>query len=92
MNVEWDPAKNWSNFRKHGINFEQVKAVFEDPARIDEYDDRDYGEDRWIVIGAVGSVVVHVVYTIRNEDVRLITARRASTHEQTRYFSARPWQ
>lgn len=92
MNVEWDPAKNWSNFRKHGINFEQIKPVFEDPARIDEYDDREYGEDRWIVIGMVDSTVVHVVYTIRNGDVRLITARRASTHEQARYFSAKSSQ
>ena len=90
MNVEWDPAKNWSNFRKRGINFEQVKAVFEDPGRVDEHDDREYDQDRWIVIGAVGSVVVHVGYTVRNGDVRLITARKPSTHEQARYFSARP--
>ncbi len=91
MNVEWDPAKNRSNFRKHGINFEQARGVFENPARLDEFDDRGYGEDRWIVIGMVGSVVVHVVYTFRNGNVRLVSARKAATHEQARYFSGTPW-
>ena len=91
VNVEWDPAKNRADFRKHGVNFEQVKDVFADSARIDEFNDRGYGEVGWIVIGMVGSVVVHVVYTFQNGDARLISARKAATHEQARYFSGTPW-
>jgi len=47
MNVEWDPAKNLMNQRKHGIRFESAQMIFQDPDRIDEYDDREYGEERW---------------------------------------------
>ncbi len=87
MNVDWDPAKNRSNQRKHGVSFRVAQAVFQDPYRIDDYDDREYGEERWIVIGIVGPVVMYVVYNNRDGDVRLISARKAAPHEQARYFS-----
>jgi uncharacterized DUF497 family protein len=87
MHVEWDPAKDRLNQRKHGIGFEDVRSVFEDPDRIDDYDHRDYGEDRWIVIGKVDSQVVFVVYTNRGGGVRLISARKAAPHEEARYYS-----
>jgi uncharacterized protein len=44
MNITWDPAKNRENQRKHGISFDDAKAVFQDPDRIEVLDDRDYGE------------------------------------------------
>lgn len=79
MNITWDPAKNRSNQRKHGISFEDAKAVFQDPDRIDDFDDREYDEERWIVIGLVSSVIIHVIYTIRGGGIRLISARKATS-------------
>ena len=45
MIITWDPAKNRSNQRKHGISFHDAEAVFQDPDRIDDYDDREYDEE-----------------------------------------------
>jgi uncharacterized DUF497 family protein len=39
------------------------------------FDDRDYGEERWVAIGAVGRSILFVVYTMRNGVIRLISAR-----------------
>ena len=69
MNVTWDPAKNRSNQRNHGISFDEAQSVFQDPDRIDDFDDREYDEERWIVIGLVGPVIVFVVYTMRSGDL-----------------------
>ncbi len=90
MNVDWDPAKNRANQRKHGISFHVAQAVFQDPDRIDDYDDREYGEERWIVIGLVGPVILYVIYTHRDSSARLISARKAAPHEQARYLSRTP--
>lgn len=87
MTIEWDPAKNRSNARKHGITFDDARAVFEDPHRVDGYDDHDYGENRWSVVGRVGSVLVYVVYADREGGIRLISARKAAPIEQERYVA-----
>ena len=92
MNITWDPAKNRANQRKHGISFDDAKAVFQDPDRIDDFDDLEYDEDRWIVIGLVGSVIVYVIYTIRSGAIRLISARKATSHEQARYIFKTWWR
>ena len=92
MNVDWDPAKNRANQRKHRISFHVAQRVFHDPNRIDGYDDRVYGEERWIVIGMVGSVILYVIYTLTDGDIRLISARKAAPHEQAWYLSATAWR
>lgn len=90
MNFHWDPQKASLNLKKHGVLFEDAVQVFCDDRRLESYDDRgDYGEDRWATIGAVGPLLLVVVYTIReNESVRIISARRANTHEKARYRNA----
>lgn len=62
-------------------------SFFCDQGRIETDDDRqDYGEDRWVTMGAAYSAVLYVVYTIRQEDaVRLISARKANASEQKKY-------
>lgn len=47
MVFDWDPDKNAENLRKHGFSLEEAEAVFQDQARLEEFDDRDYGEERW---------------------------------------------
>jgi uncharacterized DUF497 family protein len=92
MIVDWDPAKDRSNRRKHGINFEVAQAVFEDPDRVEVYDDREYGEERWIAIGLVGRTVLYVVFAERNGGVRLISARKADPDDEADYFANKAWR
>jgi uncharacterized protein len=85
---EWDAAKAAENATKHGVDFETARQVFRDPFAIELLDDREnYGEDRFILIGIAESVVLTVVHTERNSRIRLISARRATKHEQDDYFA-----
>lgn len=63
-------------------------TVFRDPFAVERLDDReDYGEQRFVIIGmAEGHVVLFVAYTEREERIRIISARRATQHEQDDYF------
>ncbi|TEU19012.1 MAG: BrnT family toxin [Anaerolineales bacterium] len=87
MHFEWDESKSAINVRKHKIDFADVPVVFEGPMLID-YDDRqDYGEDRWIGIGLLRSIVVVVVFTERGKDtICIISARKANQNECERYY------
>jgi hypothetical protein len=85
-NFEWDDAKAAENEAKHGVSFALARSVFKDPFAIERRDDRqDYGEERFILIGMVQGVVLTVVYTLREERARLISARRATRLEQDDY-------
>ena len=56
MRFTWDEHKNLTNQRKHRVSFEPAARVFVDANRIEQYDDQeDYGEDRWITVGIVGT-------------------------------------
>jgi uncharacterized protein len=87
MNITWDPAKNRENQRKHGISFDDAKAIFQDPDRIEVLDDRDYGEERWVAIGTMGKIVALVVYTERNSGIRLISARKTDPDDTADYYA-----
>jgi len=91
LNFEWDEPKNRSNRLKHGVAFEDVTMLFAaDSQLIVDIDDRyDYGEDRWIGIGALSDLVIVVVFTEpRHDTVRIISARKANQYEQEYYFSS----
>lgn len=90
MRFDWDPAKNRSNVRDHGINFADVSAVFDGPTW-ERWDDRaDYGEERWLAIGLVQGLELTVVYTDlrtkRGVVRRIISARRATRDEREAYY------
>ena len=84
---EWDEDKNAANYAKHGVSFEQARLVFEDAFAVEEYDVRaDYGEERFTIAGMVEDVLIFVAYTERGDRVRIISARRATAHEQDDYY------
>ena len=86
---EWDDAKNKINKIKHGINFKTAARVFNDPYLIEEFDEEhSTDEDRWKVIGMVDDVLF-VIYTNRDEKIRLISAREATEQERRRYYGNR---
>lgn len=85
MSFEWDPNKAETNRKKHGIDFADAVIVLEDPQAITD-DDPDHEEARHITIGmdASGRVLV-VVYTWREDVIRIISARKATNYERKQY-------
>ncbi len=87
MEFEWDTDKAESNLRKHGINFAEATSVLKDDTAITIYDQHPI-EDRYITIGIsdLGQLLV-VVYTLRPNKIRLISARKANKRERQQYFN-----
>jgi uncharacterized protein len=87
MEFEWDEEKARANLAKHGVSFDEATRVFDDPAGIQDLDDRfDYGEERTVATGQVEGVVLKVTFTMRGDICRIISARRAKKHEEQDYY------
>ena len=85
---EWDEAKREANLVKHGVDFVDAVRVFADPLRVERVDQRrQYAEERRQVVGMVRGQVLFVVYTLRGDVRRLISARRASSNERRAYHT-----
>jgi uncharacterized DUF497 family protein len=83
---EWNEAKNRKNTKKHKVDFEEAKTVFDDPHAI-EFEASRNGEYRIIRIGKTAAkFILLVVYSIRGLVVRLISARQASKDERNLYI------
>jgi uncharacterized protein len=87
---EWDEQKSRSNRNKHRIDFETARSVWADPLMVILPDRMADGEERWHAIGVVGPVtvvvVVHVYPDLDNPlRIRIIGARKATSHERRRY-------
>lgn len=80
MEFEFDAVKSKNNLQKHGIDFVQVQAVWDDPERI-EVPARTEDEPRFLVIGQIGREHWSVVVGYRQERVRIISARRSRREE-----------
>jgi uncharacterized protein len=94
----WDPEKNLTNERKHGLGFDTATRVFDDPFAFSRLDRIEEGEERWQTIGLIDAVaVVLVAHTFREDEhgeeiIRIISARRATRHERQRYEQERSRQ
>ena len=89
MRYEWDNGKAAENHRKHGVDFTDAIAALEDGNRLEDIDTRfEYGEERVQVLGMAGGDVLFVIVTLPDEDsCRIISARKATRHEQDRYYA-----
>ncbi len=86
MNFEWDERKNESNLAKHGFDFADAPRIFDLPMVVDLDFRESYGEDRWTGIGLLDGRVVVIVYTEPSEQIiRIISIRKALSHERKRY-------
>jgi hypothetical protein len=92
MVFAWDEKKNRINRRKHGVSFETAARIFEDP-NVVSYRDRVVGaEERWHAIGCAGGIaILLVVHTSEEqngeEEIRIISARKASPSDRALYYS-----
>ncbi|MBQ6654109.1 MAG: BrnT family toxin [Erysipelotrichaceae bacterium] len=90
MRFEWDPNKNEINKRKHKVSFEEAVTVFydEDAIIFDDPDHSDAAEERFLLLGfSSKSRMLIVCHCFRedNKRIRIISARKATTEEQTVY-------
>ncbi len=90
MRFQWDTAKNRLNIRKHGIPFAIAQEVFDDPFCITIPDRTVKGEERWWTLGRLENlsilVVVHTwIVEDEDEDIRIISARKATPRERRFY-------
>ena len=81
----WDEAKRRSNLKKHGIDFRDAAKIFDGPLVTVEDTRENYGEPRFIALGLLDGLVVSFVYTEREDQIRIISIRKAMKHE-TRFF------
>ena len=87
MDFEWDGNKNKINLFKHGITFEEAQAIFDGIVLTRVDDRRDYAEARYISIGRLDEdLIILVVYTVRGDITRLISARKANRREKEVYY------
>jgi len=85
MTYQWDNDKATANLRKHGIDFADAVSVFSDELAITIPDER-FDEERFITVGMDAfSRVLVVVYTWRGNEIRLISARKATRPERKQY-------
>lgn len=80
MSFEYDPAKSASNLSKHGIDFDQAQALWDDPWML-EAPAKTEGESRFLSIGKIEGKHWAAVWTPRGEAVRIISVRRARKEE-----------
>ncbi|MGH9641454.1 MAG: BrnT family toxin [Terriglobales bacterium] len=90
MEFVWDERKNRANRRKHGVSFETAILVFDDPYHLSTQDREVEGEPRWQTIGVVHGIhVLLVAHTVTGESgeemVRILSARKATRRERSRY-------
>ena len=85
-NFSYDPSKAEANLRKHGVSFAEAQDALSDPLGITESAWDAVGEHRFVTmgLGSSGALLV-VVYTERDGDFRLISARKASRKERKTY-------
>lgn len=84
MEFEFYPAKSASNLEKHGIDFTAAQALWQDVMRV-EIPARTADEARWLVIGQIGGKHWSVLVTYREQQVRVISARRSRREEVALY-------
>ena len=72
---EWDKNKNQINIKKHGVSFDEAKAVFSDPDRLTLLDEgHSQTEDRYFCIGRANGGILTVRFVIRKGIIRIIGA------------------
>lgn len=81
----WDETKRESNIKTHGLDFMGCEAVFDGPVVTWDDDREAYGELRINLLGWLHGTVVHLTYTERDDDLHVISLRKAEKHE-IRYF------
>jgi uncharacterized DUF497 family protein len=93
LRFEWDPRKAAANLRKHGVSFEEARAVFlDEDALLQPDEEHSDDEARFLLLGISGrlrTLVVCHCYRREEEVIRIISARKANSRERQQYGDRR---
>ncbi len=91
MIFEWNIAKSERNLKNHGIRFTEAELAFEDFYAIEEFDDEHstIDEQRFKMLAMADEKILVVIYTLRSENYRIISARPAEKNERELYEQQR---
>jgi hypothetical protein len=84
VDFEFDPEKSTTNRDKHGIDFDEARALWQDAARV-EIPARTVDEPRSLVIGQIAGKHWSAVVTYREQRIRIISVRRSRDEEVAIY-------
>jgi uncharacterized DUF497 family protein len=84
MQFEFDSAKSAGNREKHGLDFHEAQALWDDPDLL-EIPVKTSDEPRFLVIGRIDGKHWSAIITYRGDTVRIISVRRARKEEITLY-------
>ena len=87
IKVVWSEKKNRQNIRKHKIDFDEAKTIFDDPLQISMSDpDHSFDELRFITIGmSEQNRLLIIAHTFLDDKIRIITARKPTRRERKNY-------
>jgi len=88
MRYTWSESKRRRNLREHGLDFTDARAVFAGVTYTFEDDRLDYPEQRYVTLGLLVGVPVSLVHTETNDEIRIISFRKATRREITIYFES----
>lgn len=88
MRYSHDPRKHAANLKKHGYDFVDAPLVIESPASV-TFEDRRfaYEEQRFITLGLLRGQVVVIATAESDEEIRVISMRKAERHEEEIYYA-----
>jgi uncharacterized DUF497 family protein len=84
--ITFDEDKRQANIAKHGIDLAECESIFDWPMVTMEDTRGDYGEQRLQSLGWLGVRVVMLIWTERDDSIRLISCRYGDKHETRHYF------
>ena len=87
MEFTWSETKRAANLKAHGLDFIDAPRVFEGLTFTFEDDRFSYGEQRFITIGLLAGFPVSIVHTESDNEIRIISFRKATKRETAIYFS-----
>ena len=82
----WDERKRRANIKRHGLDFAGAEAIWDNLTVTREDIRHSYGEARFVTFGLLAGEAVVLVYTEREEDIHIISLRRAEKYEARYYF------
>jgi uncharacterized DUF497 family protein len=86
--IEFDPAKSATNEERRGLSFSLAADFDFDSALVTEDTRNAYGEERLCAVGFIGDRLHVLVFTLRGENLRVISLRKANARERTIYDQA----
>ncbi|MDR2244718.1 MAG: BrnT family toxin [Burkholderiales bacterium] len=88
MEFTWNPEKRLANLKKHGLDFSDAEQVFSGHTLMRQDHRFAYGEARFSTMGLLKDKVVVIAHTETENEIRIISMRKAVRYERENYFAS----